>query len=275
MNFDEEYWVKLYTKDTPNWLVLSYDAKSLLMHLFRKASRKTGEIDLGTLGPRGIAYLVGHPDLWESRFEKPLRELQDQECIRIEGPILTVVNFAKAQRRPGTERSRKSRERARAEEIAMPGDPDPESEPPGSVQRDAAQCNDSQRSATQGNEVQQKRKDKGAPERAGDQDGPLGEKSPHWVVVDLWYRKYQEKYGTKPAPKDWHFAVLNKLRRAHGYAELVKRIDLLFDDPPKFLASHAPDIPTLEQHWDKLLPSTSRKMSGAQIRLLSGVSDDE
>ncbi len=58
MNYDEEFWLKVYTRDTPSWLALSWQARGLALEIARKLPKNTGELSLGRKGLPALAALV-------------------------------------------------------------------------------------------------------------------------------------------------------------------------------------------------------------------------
>ena len=57
MDWANETWVKLYRRDTADWMLLSWRARGLFCLLLRAVNRR-GELDLGRTGPRAVAALV-------------------------------------------------------------------------------------------------------------------------------------------------------------------------------------------------------------------------
>jgi hypothetical protein len=115
MRWEEERYVRFYTRDTPEFLALSWLARGLFGLILRKVDR-AGILPLGKLGLRGVAVAVGGP--WAD-VEAPLRELIDDGCVLFneERHALVLPNFMTAQEAPQSDAARKraSRERARAE----------------------------------------------------------------------------------------------------------------------------------------------------------------
>jgi hypothetical protein len=111
MRWEDERYVRVYTRDTPGWLSLSFDAQSLLVLLLRKVDR-AGLLSLGKLGPRAVAVVIGHGAQWK-RIEPALQELLDAGTAVINGDTLAIPNFVAAQETPasGAQRTRDWRER--------------------------------------------------------------------------------------------------------------------------------------------------------------------
>lgn len=115
MRWEDERYVRVYTRDTVDWQGLSFDAQALFVLLLRKVDR-AGLLDLGKPGKRGVAVAIGHAREWV-RLEPALEELLADGCVRLvdSGTRLLVPNFMAAQEAKASDKSRqqKSRETAR------------------------------------------------------------------------------------------------------------------------------------------------------------------
>ncbi len=114
MDWANERFVRFYTRDTVEWLALSWKAQGLFGLILRKCDR-AGVIELGRLGPRGLAALLHAP--W-AEIESPLGELLTDGCVEIRAddrPVLVVPNYLEAQEATSSDkqRQRDSRERRR------------------------------------------------------------------------------------------------------------------------------------------------------------------
>lgn len=114
MRWEDERYVRLYTRDTPEFLALSWTARGLFALILRKVDR-AGILEVGKLGLRGVAVAIGGP--WVD-VEGPLRELLEDGCVMLDeaGTAVMVPNFLIAQEAVQTDAARKraSREKARA-----------------------------------------------------------------------------------------------------------------------------------------------------------------
>lgn len=111
MDWSNERYVRIYTRDTADWLMLSWEARSVFLHLVRKADR-AGVIELGKHGLRGVAVLISAPqDVVESAVE----ELVADGCLEYGDNSLVIPNFIEAQeaKQSDTQRKRESRQRRR------------------------------------------------------------------------------------------------------------------------------------------------------------------
>lgn len=114
MRWEDERYVRYYTRNTPEWLAMSWHARGLFGLILREVDR-AGILKLGKIGLRGVAVVLHAP--WPE-IEPALRELLDDGCLKVaeDGSALIVPNFIEAQETPQSDaaRKRKSRESARA-----------------------------------------------------------------------------------------------------------------------------------------------------------------
>lgn len=120
MRWEDERYVRVYVRDTVDWLALSWDAQSLFMHLLRKVDR-AGLLPLGRHGKRAVAIAAGCPHLWQERIAPALEELLTDGCVTIQGDTLIIPNFLEAQQAAQSDRQRQAESRARARELAAAG----------------------------------------------------------------------------------------------------------------------------------------------------------
>lgn len=107
MDWSNERYVRLYTRDTVDWLALSWQARALFAMLLRKVDR-AGVIDLGRHGVKGLAVAVGMPT---DVVGPALAELLEDGCIEQHGTRLVMPNFLDAQEaaQSDAQRARESR----------------------------------------------------------------------------------------------------------------------------------------------------------------------
>lgn len=112
MNFEDERWIKLYTRDAPEFLAMTWQARGLFTLIMRKLDR-AGFLACGRLGKRGVAVAIGAPWVEVQEF---LEELLDDGCVAFDPStgMLSVPNFTLAQdsRSSGKARQKASRELA-------------------------------------------------------------------------------------------------------------------------------------------------------------------
>lgn len=119
MDWSNERYVRFYTRDTGDWLALSFDAQSLFMHLCRKVDR-AGVLELGKQGKKTVAVVLAQVALWD-RLAPALEELLSDGCIELRGDVLFMPNFVAAQEAPQSDRLRQQESRARRRELAQAG----------------------------------------------------------------------------------------------------------------------------------------------------------
>lgn len=127
MNWSEEQWVKLYTRDSRNWRLMGWQARCLLVMLMRKVNRR-GELELEPGWTEEV--LAEELDLPIEVVSPGLKRLVDlgsvTRCHQPAQPVteghqvsvgVTLANFIEAQRTRQTDavRQRASRDRRRAE----------------------------------------------------------------------------------------------------------------------------------------------------------------
>ena len=113
MRWDDERYVRIYTRDTAEWLALSWEARGLLMELLRKADR-AGFVQTGKLEAKGLAALARMPlDV----VERALPELLEDGCLtRVEKGYL-FGNFVAAQETRSNDAQRKRDQRERDRDV--------------------------------------------------------------------------------------------------------------------------------------------------------------
>lgn len=119
MNYDEEHWIKVYTRDTAGWLASSWQARGLALEIARKLPKKTGELSLGRRGLEALAGLLRAP--W-SEIEPFVQELiadgrlqydADRQIIRDPGHVARQTAVTSP-----AERKRRQRELEAANDVS-------------------------------------------------------------------------------------------------------------------------------------------------------------
>ena len=82
MRWPEERYVRVYTRDSGDWLSLSFEAQSVWLMVLRKLDRG-GCIDLGRGGRRMLAAVLGHPAK-QDVVNQALDELLADGCVVLE-----------------------------------------------------------------------------------------------------------------------------------------------------------------------------------------------
>ena len=108
MDWANERYVRVYTRDTVDWLALSWQARALLAMVLRKVDR-AGVIELGRHGVKGLAVAVGMP---VDVVEPALGELLEDGCVERHETRLVMRNFIDAQEATQTDAQRARESRA-------------------------------------------------------------------------------------------------------------------------------------------------------------------
>jgi hypothetical protein len=118
MQWEDERYVRLYTRDTATWKLLPWQAKCLLPILMRKLDRR-GVADVGDEGLAGVAALTDMPlELVEAAWP----ELVKRGVFTFNEGCVTMPNYVAAQeaRASNAERQRKYREGRRENSAEKP-----------------------------------------------------------------------------------------------------------------------------------------------------------
>lgn len=111
LDWSNERYVRLYTRDTDEWLVLPWQSRAVWPLLLRKVDR-SGVLP-AKLGPRGVAVMIGLP---VEVVEPGIAGLLEDGCLVNAPGGYLVPNFIEAQEASSSDaqRKRNSRERRRA-----------------------------------------------------------------------------------------------------------------------------------------------------------------
>lgn len=117
MNWEDERYVRLYTRDTADWMALKWEARAVFPLLLRKADRAgIVQVAQGTGRPRKIAGLVGLPP---EVVEIGLADLLADGCVTERDIGYCFRNFIEAQEAPQSDAQRKRESRARRRDLAL------------------------------------------------------------------------------------------------------------------------------------------------------------
>jgi hypothetical protein len=119
MRWEDERYVKVYTRDTTDWLALSWKAQGLLCLILRKVD-KAGILEVGKHGKRGLAAHLGGASAWVE-LEPVLEELLDDGCVEFLEDRLVVPNFIEAQEASQSDVARQRSKRERDRDFARAG----------------------------------------------------------------------------------------------------------------------------------------------------------
>lgn len=95
--------------------------------------------------------------------------------------------------------------------------------------------------------------------------------SDHKLVIAAFDARYELAYGVKPTWGKTQGGMVKRLLAKHSAAEIGRRIAILFDAPPAFLAASPRDLPTLVQHFDKLVAPTVNGARGSPAQAVLDV----
>lgn len=243
MDWANERYVRVFTRDTPEWLCMDWQGRALWPLLLRKADR-SGVI-ANKLGARGVAVLVALP---LEVVEPGIAALLADGCLREHHLGLVIPNFLEAQETPqsNAQRQRESRERRRS--VSKPT----------TTSQNVTECHERSRGVTSGHaESQPVTPDQTRPDKkkrsppSAATTGPDQEKAAHPKVVAAWDEYYTRTHGgAKPTWNAKTGSMVKQLLARHGPDELIKRIGCLERSPPRWPIGPW-DLQTFVQHVDK------------------------
>lgn len=124
MRWEDETYVRVYTRDTVDWDMMCWQARCLLPLLLRKVDR-AGLVELGRHGARGLAANVKLPiEVVECGLHGDPAQTTSPDgllasgSVEIHGSVLVVPNFIDAQSASMSDALRKRESRARARDVA-------------------------------------------------------------------------------------------------------------------------------------------------------------
>ena len=118
MDWSNERYVRLYTRETVDDALLSWEARALWHELLKRFDR-AGVVEVGPHGWRGVAVLVRIPP---EIVERAGAELEQDGRIERRGDYLLAPNFIEAQEATFSDRQRKAESRARRRDEARARD---------------------------------------------------------------------------------------------------------------------------------------------------------
>ena len=106
MNWAEAKHIKLYTEETPHWMMLPWESLAAYIFMLRKVDY-SGAIDLNGSGMRGLAAMLRIPlDV----LERALPPLIEERIILFTDDRLFIPDFLESQRSAASERVKKKRQ---------------------------------------------------------------------------------------------------------------------------------------------------------------------
>jgi hypothetical protein len=115
MDWSNEQYVRLYTRDTPNWIKLRWEAQCLFVLLLRKVDR-SGVIDGIDEPVDDISLLTGLP---VEHVESGLRRLIKTETVVLSNGSLCIPNFIEANESRKSDRLRAKEYRQRRRDLKI------------------------------------------------------------------------------------------------------------------------------------------------------------
>lgn len=125
MRWQDERYVRVYTRDTAEWVALSWQARAVFLELLRKVDR-AGLLPIGRSGIRGLSGLVHIP---VDVLEPALAELLEDGCVATTDGGLVIPNYLHAQEAKASDRARKAAQRERDRDEASASARDQMSQP--------------------------------------------------------------------------------------------------------------------------------------------------
>jgi hypothetical protein len=93
MRWEDERYVRVYVRDTPDWIALGWEAQAVFIAIMRKCDR-AGLIELGKTGERSLAPMLAIPlDV----VQRSIAVLLEDGCLERHGSKLVIRNFVAAQ----------------------------------------------------------------------------------------------------------------------------------------------------------------------------------
>lgn len=166
LRWDDESWIKMYTRDPAEFLALSFDASGLLMHLWRKVD-KSGAFAVGDVDRAEVPELLALTFRIDvSRMDAALAELIRRKFVAVaerDGQQVVVIpDFEPAQSARATDRVRQQEKRKRDRDAAI------SSAKPTSSSRAVTQCHAPSR-------IEEKRVERREESREEKKSSPTGE----------------------------------------------------------------------------------------------------
>jgi|GEM_PF-6437798 len=114
MNWGDERYVRLYTRNTVEWNMWPWQSRALFPLLSRAVDR-AGLLELGRHGAKGLAVTVALP---VEVVEPGLAGLVEDGCVVVRGTILIIRNHIQAQEAKSSDAQRKRDEREKHRDLA-------------------------------------------------------------------------------------------------------------------------------------------------------------
>lgn len=284
MDWSNERYVRLYTRDTLTWKTWSWNTRSVFKAMLRKADR-SGVIEVGAYGESGLAAVIECPYL--EVVHEAIEQLTACGTVVYTGVAYVMPNFMAAQDATASDahRQRESREKRRSHAL---GSPDVRSHEQldlsqnvtetavpvtkrdsssvardrssrGSASRDQMSLQPSRPSVPAVLAVPDRTEEKIT---TGSEEGKRASRArPEafvgWFAIrDAIVEGYEAVYRSKPSLSTCTKRVVEtfeKLVSEHGIDEVLRRVRFAYETPPSWpKGPWAAD--TIAMHFDKLVP---------------------
>lgn len=280
MDYSNERWIRVYTRDTTTWKVMDWRARSVLMLLLRKVTR-SGVLDVGGRGVRGLAAMIEMP---LEIVGEGIRQLIEEGVVAETPTSFVLPKFIEAQESTTSDaqRSRDYRERQRDRELS------------GSVtKRDATETNRDDnvtgRHAASLDVTLESRveEDPEVPESSGTDVGVdippeawtaadtlralvLGEQPTNAIGKAPWGPD-QRKGRRKAWANEFRLLLTRDKRSTQDLGDVLRFLFRGQTGDARFVV-HSPS--TLREKWDRIVTQMGRGRGPAPVRIASRSDDD-
>lgn len=269
MNWSDERYVRLYTRDTVGWVALPWEARCVLVLLLRKVDR-AGVLDIGDHGNEGLAGLLQMPI---EVVERGMAKLIARGTVVLNEADGTLVmpNFMDAQEAKQSDRVRQkeSRERRRVGSTVTLRD---------TPSRNVTERHEESHAVTDGHSVLSRavpcraEKEECPPSGVTPPVRPKPEASPeaHEIAAYLATAILSHQPTAKLRPAGWAAEIDRAMRIDGRTPEQLRRvIDHAHRSPRVFWRANLRSGDKLREHYDRL----ESEMAGARaspLRIVSG-----
>lgn len=119
MDWSNERYVRVYTRDTTTWKLLDWRGRVVLSLLFRKVDR-AGVLDVGHDGVHGLAAVLELPlEIVEAGIAQLTASRGGAPTVVDTGTAYVLPNFLEAQEAPSSDAQRKRESRSRRRDVAL------------------------------------------------------------------------------------------------------------------------------------------------------------
>lgn len=269
MDWANERYVRVYVRDTDDWLVMSWEARALWLFIMRKVDR-SGVLETKR-GAVGVAAITGMP---VKRVEAALAELLEDGCLRDHPSGYVARNFIEAQETAQSDQQRKRESRARRREGSDVTNRDqsgtnrdgdgtfrPASGTDGHARSQTVTDSHSEPSRAEPSLAKPSQTEIPEVASAPPRVKPVKPPSEHTRVRDAWFSHWRRKHGVDPKWGGQEGKRLSELMQL-GADEVIRRIGILESSPPSFPAEEWSFL-TFCTHIDRLVAARSQQQREA------------